>query len=255
MGCKEVLPGIPSPPTGITIEASSNGLQVVLSWEAPGDTVDGYIIYFRGVNKPDFTVVETVYTTSRTVDPLGETGDYYVTAFNKSGESDPSEKVSTVPVYTSSISVYELNDPGGYAGYGWSRSTGSGSSYSMIQSSSIDVTDFYVTDWATGYSGPTFYLASPDAVSEDGGNQGGVPSGDWKTTWISEITSEDANGTLPSHEEYTNYEEAVGNSYYAVYTNDNHYAVVHIVGEVSSSGTMNVETWFQLIPGLRLIQH
>lgn len=257
LGCKEEEKIVPSPPTNLSLQASSDGLKVVLSWEASSDPVDGYILYFRGLNQADFQVVDTITGTSATHDPSGETGYYYVTAYTSDGgESDPSEQVTTVPVHTSPLTVYELNNPSGYSGYGWSRTSGSGATYSMVQSSSIAVTDFYVTDWDVGYTGP-MDIASPDEVTNDGGNQGGVPSGNWKTTGILEISSSEfeETGILPDKADYENYAECKANTYYAIFTVDTeNYAAIYLTGDVSS-GSVNVESWFQLVPGLRLLKH
>jgi hypothetical protein len=189
-------------------------------------------------------------------DPDGETGEYYVTAYSdEGGESGPSEIQSTIPVYTDTLTIYELN-ASGYSGYGWDLATGIGHTYSMLQQSSIPVVDFYITDWATGFAGPDYYIASPDMIAQDGGNTGTFPSGEWKVNGILSISISEANGILPPSGDYLNYDDLIGNSYYGVHTNEDFYGVIHVLGVPNLlDGSVQVETWFQRVPGLRLLKH
>jgi len=258
ISCKEeeILP--PGSPSGLVLSATGDGVQVRLEWEAPTATSpEGYIIYFKPIGSTSYTVLDTVVETFYVHDPNGETGDYYVTAYTEAGgESGSSETQSTVPIHTDVTSVYELNVPDERSSYGWDRVSGTGSTYFMADAASIPYADFYITDWAMGYAGATYNIASPDEALGDDGNTGFVPTGNWRKNGVLEISTTQANSILPPEGDYYNYEEIVGNAYYGIHTEDDHYGVVRVVGSPNTSdGSVQVETWFQLIPGLRLVKH
>jgi len=255
LSCQQEEKAVPSPPTNLSLAASSDGIKVVLSWEASSDEVSGYIVYFKALGQTDFVAQDTVTSTSFTHDPNGETGYYYVTAYNDAGESDPSEQVSTVPISTGTVTVYEFDNPAGPAGYGWDRTVGTGAAFPMGDTASVPSVDLYVTDDAVGQAGP-YYFYSPSLAPQDGGAGSWLPPGPWKQSYFKEIEPDEANGIVPEAENnYIEGVELVGNSYYAVNTDDNHYAVVLIDGEVAPDGTVNLKSWFQMVPGLRLMKH
>ena len=260
VSCKEEEIISPGSPSGLVLTATGGGTQVKLEWESPtGTSPDGYIIYFKSIGSVSYTVLDTTVDTYYVHDPNGETGDYYVTAYSDAGgESGPSEVQSTIPVHTDPITVHDLNHSGN-SGYGWARASGTGASYPMSQSSSIPEVDFYITDWEAGWDGDAngnYYIASPDMVSQDASNTGFVPQGNWRVNGILSISISEANSILPPSGDYANYETVVGNSYYGVHTEDDYYGVVFVSGVPNSlDGYVQVETWFQLIPGLRLIKH
>ncbi len=246
------------PPSGLTVSADNTGSRVVLTWQAsPTEDIDGYIIYFKAVGaKADYTPIDTLEATetSYEVDPNGVSGYYHVTAYKGDTESDPTEDVSTVPHYTGSVTVYELNGSGP-SGYGWDRNTGAGAAYPMSQATSASSVDFYITNFAAGVSATPYYITSPD-VSQQCADSTIVPSADWRANGIKSISPEEANSTLPAAGTYVSYEELVGDSYYGVHTTDNYFAVVHTLGAYNpQDGTQNLESWFQLVQGLRLINH
>ncbi len=256
-GCQqqETALEIPMPPTGLELNATSDGLGVILSWDASSDSVEGYIVYFKPTGQTEFSVIDTVQGTSYTHDPQGLTGTYYVTAFNKSGESDPSGQMTTIPIATGDVVVYEFDNPEGPAGYGWDRDAGTGAAFPMSDTASIKAVDLYVTDDASGQNGPFFFF-SPNLAPSDGGAGDWLPQGNWHQSYFKEISPDEANGTLPLAENnYIDGIQIAGNSYYAVNTYDNHYAVVLIDGDVSPNGTVHIKSWFQMVPGLRLMRH
>lgn len=254
--CQQQEKTVPSPPTNLSLGATSYGVGVILSWEASSDPLDGYIVYFKALGQTDFKVADTVTGTSYQHNPNGETGYYYVTAYKSgAGESDPSEQVSTVPISTGDVKVYEFDNPAGPAGYGWDRTVGTGGAFSMSDTASVSLVDLYVTDDAVGQNGP-YYFYSPSLAPQDGGVGSWLPQGAWKESYFKDISPDIANGILPAAENnYVDGIELTGNSYYAVNTSDNHYAAVLIDGEVGTDGTVQIKSWFQKVPGLRLIGH
>ncbi len=254
-GCPAPVTNI-EPPASLSISADNTGTRVVLTWEAsPTEDIDGYIVYFKPINGT-FAPIDTLEATETQyeVDPQGTAGEYHVTAYKGDNESDPTDNVSTIPYHTAAVEVYELNGAGS-SGYGWDRTTGSGSAYPMSQASSADNVDFYITNFAAGYTVVPYYLASPD-VSQASSDSSIVPSANWRVNGIKHVTNEEANSVLPAAGNYVNYEELIGNSYYGVHTEDGYFGLVYTNGVPNTSnGTQNIETWFQLVQGLRLINH
>ncbi|MBD3277198.1 MAG: hypothetical protein GF388_02775, partial [Candidatus Aegiribacteria sp.] len=82
-GCAGDDPAGPSgsldPVTGLTIEATSAGTSVDLSWNAVSD-VDGYYVYFRTTSTADWTQVADVTGTTYTHDATSA-GYYAVMAY------------------------------------------------------------------------------------------------------------------------------------------------------------------------------
>ncbi len=254
-GCPEPITNI-EPPASISISADNTGTRVILTWEAsPTEDIDGYIIYFKPLNG-SFSPIDTVAATETQyeVDPNGVSGDYHITAYKGDTESDPTNDVSTIPYHTAPTDLYELNGSGS-SGYGWDRTSGQGNTYPMSQASSADFVDFYLTNFALGYSTLPYYLASPD-VSQTCDDSTIVPSASWRVNGIKGVTQEEANSLLPAAGNYVNYEELIGQAYYGVHTADNYYGVIYTNGAPNTQdGTQSVETWFQLVSGLRLVNH
>jgi len=254
IGCQQEVIA-PSEPTDLVASASSDGLRVVLSWNTPLEgEPDGYIIYFKRSGTGDFIAIDSVTVTEYTHDPDGWTGQYYVTAYNKGGESDPSNTVSTIPVHTTGKSVYELNSA--YAsGFGWDRQTGEADTFPMSDIQSADDVDFYITNFVRGDKETTpYYLASPD-VGPTSVDSTVIDPANWRKNGITEISSSTANDTVPPGDgEYANYAELIEDSYYAVHTEDDYYGVVYITNVTPKDGQVTIESWFQLVRGLRLFK-
>jgi hypothetical protein len=244
------------PPASLSISADNTGSRVILTWEpSPTEDIDGYIIYFKPLNG-SFSPIDTVEATETwcEVNPNGVSGDYHVTAYKCENESDPTEDVSTIPYHTASTILYELNASGDN-GYGWDRISGQGNTYPMSQATSAEFVDFYLTNFAAGYAFLPYYLASPD-VSQQAHDSTIVPSASWKVNGILTVTNEQANSILPAAGNYVTYEELTGNTYYGVHTQDNYYGVIYTNGMPNTqNGTQSIETWFQLVNGLRLVNH
>jgi hypothetical protein len=257
-GCGEEEGGAPQ---NFAIEAANNGELVKLTWEEPTEGApDEYVIYFEEINTTGFVAETTLEATdlSFTHDPKGLTGKYYVAAAYGGDEYDTGE-LSTVPISTSSKSLGELN-ASEKAGYGWDITTDyKGYTYSMIESASIPLVDFYLSNWAVGITTLPYGIWAPDQVATDPGNQGGVPTGSWKTTAIGKDLISDPQVILPEHTT-TNYVQYVDMTsfpaYVAIYTTDGYYALVHVPTQPDTlNGTVDVEAWFQSVQGLRLIAH
>lgn len=253
--CGNIVGGAP---TGLAIVADTDST-VKLTWTAPAEgTPDKYIVYFKAVDAADYEMVtNNVTTTSYVHDPSGKTGTYQVAAKFGSEEYKSPTTVTTVPINTSATEVAELNAAGS-SGYGWSRTSGTGSTYSMIQAANAPLVDFYITDWATGSAGTTYYIVEPAlAPTDDPGGIGVVPSAGWHITGFSAPLSGDVSA-LPRHvsgnyyssQEITQYPFFTG-----CYTYDEYFALVKISDPNSTSKSVKAETWFQLVKGLRLIKH
>jgi hypothetical protein len=167
--------------------------------------------------------------------------------------------MTTIPVNTSSMNLGELNAVD-YAGYGWDITTDfMGATYSMIESANIPLVDFYLSNWAAGIVTTPYGIWAPDQAVSDPGNLGGVPAGAWRTTAIGADLISDPQAALPEHS-LLNYAQYVDMTqfpaYVAIYTVDGYYALIHVPSPPNTAnGTVDVETWFQTVEGLRLIAH
>jgi len=240
-------------PTNVTITAATDST-ITISWTAPGSgTPDKYIISFMATGTSAYTDVDTTTAASATLDPAGKTGSYKVTAVFGSTTYDAATTPSTTPIATSATTVYELNVTGN-SGFGWDRTAGTGSTYSMTAAGNAANVDFYITNFATDHSG-TYSIASPDQGPSDPGNA--VPAGSWRVNaFSSALTSE--TDPLPVHSgtTYFNFTDlSTDPILIGCYTADGYYALVKLSSYNTGAGTVSVQTWFQPIKGLRLIQH
>lgn len=254
IGCEEKTGG---KPTSFTIEAASD-TTVKLTWAVPTEgTPDKYVVYYKALGAANFTKVtelgNTVFT--YTHDPSGSTGKYYVAAKFGSTEYDADEK-STIPINTSAKAVGELNSAT-LSGYGWDMTAGTGATYSMTTTANVTKVDFYVTNFAAGPGfAPPYNIASPDQGPSDAG--GVVPAGSWRVNGISNAIT-DPQIPLPKYisgTTYFNYTQVASYpTYLAVKTADGYYGLIKVDGLNTTNGTVQVESWFQLVKGLRLIKH
>ncbi len=242
-------------PQNFEIAANSTGDKVVLSWDEPSEGVpDEYVIYFDEGGTGTFDTVATTTDLEYTHDPQGKTGKYKVAARLGDNEYD-SPVLSTIPIHTASMELAELNAAGN-SGYGWDRTSFSGTTYSMTQSANAPSVDFYLSNWYAGYQQLPYGIWAPDQGPSDPG--GVVPTGNWKATAIGKFLLTNENAILPEHTT-TNYVQYVDMTSFpalvAIYTTDGYYALVKVPAEPSTDGKVNVETWFQSVKGLRLIAH
>jgi len=243
------------PPSNLTISADNTGTMVELRWDAsPTEDIDGYIVYFKPING-DFNPVDTVNVTNYTHNPNGLAGEYQVTAYKDDNESDPTETVSSVPVANDVVTVYELNGAGS-AGYGWDRTSGAGATYPMAQAASAASVDFYITNFTAGVDVLPYYIASPDVARQSAYDATIVPDAPWRVNGIKQVDGITANSVLPQAGEYLNFEQLIGNVYFGVHTEDNYYGLIYTEGTPNTTeGTQDIRTWFQLVQGLRIINH
>jgi hypothetical protein len=250
-----------SSPQNFAIVATTDGLSVVLSWEEPVDgQPDNYIVYFREVNTTDWLEQAELDgdVLTYTHDPLDMTGDYYVAA-DFAGVEYISGTLSTIPVHTALMTLGELNAVD-FAGYGWDITTDfMASTYSMIVATSIPLVDIYLSNWDGGIAATPYGIWAPDQTVTDPGNTGGVPTGAWRLTAIYENIINDPQAVLPEHttQNYVQYVDMDNfPAYVAVYTVDDYYALLHVPTTPNLiNGTVEIESWFQTVEGLRLIAH
>ena len=244
------------PATGLTVSAATDST-VKLAWTAPARGIPtNYKVYFRAVDSINFVVTGTPDTPGMTHNPGGATGHYTVSSVYGSQEYCGTDTVSTIPVHTTAVTLSDLNAMG-IPGYGWDRTTGIGATYSMFDSSIADRVDFYVTDRAAGY-GDSLRIASSSTGPTDAG--GGVPGGRWHSIGFTNPLV-DPQSPLPRYRA-TDYHimtlitsQPCYVGYYSVDDSTKHYALVQVDSLDIASGKALVESWYQLVPKLRLIRH
>jgi hypothetical protein len=242
------------PPRRLRLAASA-GVMVRLSWDR-GRNPDStrYQVWFRPGWSGDFALAGAACAGSLVHDPAGETGDYTVSAWFEDEELSGPDTLSTIPVFTDTLTIGELNTPES-AGYGWDSVTRLGRPGSMRDTGAAGLVDFYLTDLAPGHLGPSYYLASPCFGPDDPG--GVVPPGPWRETRMVGVLGSPQE-PLPEFDSLL-YQRVVDVSSFiahvAVHTPEGHYALVTTYGPDLNRGTIPVCSWFQPVRGLRLIRH
>jgi hypothetical protein len=247
---------IGGPPGNLQIAAATDST-VQLVWTTPAQGVpDSFLIYFCPVGESVFAIVGDTSANTYIHNPNGVTGRYQVSAVFAGREYKSVTILTTIPVHTEAENISEL-DGTGNAGYGWSRDAGFGRSYSMRDTTNTTKVDLYITDFTTG-SGLPYRIASPTMGPSD--PSGVVPTGNWRKTGITDPL-EDENALLPRIDStryftYTTIPEAPLPAFFGVWTaEDGHYALIKVNRVNSANATVEMESWFQLVPGLRLIRH
>jgi len=247
---------IGGPPANLQITAATDST-VQIFWTTPAQGVpDSFLIYFCPAGDSVFTIIGNTTGNTYLHNPSGITGSYQVSAIFASKEYRADITLSTTPIPTPSKVISEL-DGTGNAGYGWNRDSGQARTYSMRDAGNVDNVDFYVTDFTTG-SRPPFNIASPHMGPSD--PSGVVPP---DTTWsrngfTNPLTDE--NAPLPAIDptryfNYTTIPESLPALIGCYTTADRHYALIKITRVNTANATVELETWLQLIPELRLIYH
>lgn len=248
LGCSGRVGGVPR---GVTLVAASDST-VLLSWSEPEQgTPDAYFVYFRRIGSEGYVPVVELTATSCEHYPEGMTGCYRVAALFGPDLYFADESLSTIPIATSEVALAELDAPGN-SGFGWDRMTGSGASYAMEEAGSASRVDLFVTDFEAGYDGP-FSLASPSYGPSD--PSGRVPVAPWRLTrFTAELANERA--PLPAYDDrvYLPFRQAGAGSVFGCYTDDGHYALVKVTSVNMLTGELRLVSWFQLVPGLRLLR-
>jgi hypothetical protein len=250
----EIVPLPLGPPTDICLTAVA-GVQVKLHWTA-GDSRGSvrYVIWFSVLGAAEFAPVGTVTGTSFTHDPLSSTGLYAISVRRDSEEVFAAETLSTMPVFTDTFLLRELNADSVNA-FGWDTLTGEGRLGSMLDTGDAGFMDFYLTDLTPGHNGPSYYLASPAFGPEDPG--GAVPDGPWRGTRLMGILG-NLQDPVPEYDSMF-YQRVVDassvRSHIAAHTPEGFYALVSTFGPNPTLGTLRAVAWFQRVRGLRLMQH
>lgn len=242
--------------------ATDSTVQVV--WTSPVEgAADNYLVYFKAVGETTYAFVGETTANAYTHNPAGYTGTYKVLAEFGNETYEGAEKPTTVPVHGDTITLFELNADSSRCAYGWSRDSGLGDFYSMAVEASAASVDFYVTDFVTGYAGANYFIASPDkADSIDLGAVGLVPTADWRVNGFSNLLP-GAEAPLPAftttppnyfiYTELTQLPALIG--VYTAGDDAKHYALIKVHEANNATGACRVETWFQMVQGLRLIRH
>jgi len=256
------------PPTGVAVSAGpgDSDSTVMVSWTTPAEgSPDKYMVYFRSAADTGYSAIGETTATSYAHNPHGATGQYKVAAVFGLDTFPGAEKPTTVPIPTDEIALFEINADSSRCAFGWSRDSGFGKVYSMIDSANCAVVDFYVSDLAAG-TGGTINIVSPNkahpdtGASIDTGAFGIVPRAAWKSNGFSNPVSAE---TVPSYQAppsatyfiYTQVAQPVPFGVYTAGDTVKHYAFIQVDSVNAAAGKIWLKTRFQLVPGLRLLRH
>lgn len=240
-------------PFNVRLEADADSTVKVV-WSVPVEqTPDAYEVYFRAQGESTFTLAGETTASLWIHYPQGRAGSYRVTARYGEERRDAEHTPSTVPVYTDTIVLAELNATGN-AGLGWDRSSGQARSLPMDRGGSADRADLYITDFRpSGIAQPPYSLASPEMGPADPG--GVVPAAEWRSSEFTDPMAADTNGLPPySTLAWFNYSDAnpvpcaIG-----CRTADGHYALVKVCDVTEPDGWVKLVSWYQPVAGLRLV--
>jgi len=242
-------------PSNLRLEAATDST-VKVSWSVPADaTPDKYLVYFRVVGETNYSLVAETTANLWIHNPSGATGWYRVEAKFGTETYAASTNPGTVPVWTDTVALAELNAAGN-AGYGWDPRTGRGRTYRMTSVSSAGSADFYVTDFKpSGMNQLPYSIAGPDMGPSDPGNV--VPTDSWRVSAFSD-TLPGQNAMPPSYSPtaYFNYADILqAPCSLGCFTADGHYALVKVLAVDVENCRVRVETWYQSVRGLRLTRH
>jgi hypothetical protein len=253
------------PPTGVAVSAGpdESDSTVLVSWTTPAEgSPDKYKVYFRPSADTGYTAIGETTATSYAHNPHGVTGQYKVAALFGADAYEAAEKPTTVPAATGTVALFEINADSSRCGFGWSRDSGIGKVYSMTDSASCAFADFYVSDLQVGVGGK-LNIVSPDKArvdSIDAGSVGIVPVAAWRKNGFSNPVFAE---TVPSYQAppsatYYIYTQVEQPCLFGVYTAGDtlkHYAFIKVDSVDAAGGKVWLQTWYQLVPGLRLIRH
>jgi len=242
-------------PTNVKLEALTDST-VKVTWSAPSEgTPDKYVVSFMETGTSSYVeLTPEPTTTTFEHDPAGKTGKYMVTAVFGSTEYNSATTPTTAPIATAALTIAELNATGN-SGYGWDRTTGDGATYTMTEASRAASVDFYITDFIGGYAGPIYSIASPDLGPSD--PSGVVPAGSWRVNGFTNPLANE-NSPLPVHNTttYFSYTDLTTDPILVgCWTADGCFALVKLSSYNIAAGTVSAQSWYQLVKGLRLIQH
>ena len=247
---------IAGPPVSVQLGPDSTGAKVMVVWTPPAEGVsDAYRVYFAPLAETALQLVTETTASFFVHEPHDTTGTYVVAAVFGEEEYRSPIPLTTMPVYTDTITVLEL-DAAGNSGYGWNRISGAGGTCSMLQVSGADIADFYLTDFAIGSNRLPYATASPFKGPDD---QAGLvpPSNEWRRNGITDVLTNEQE-PLPvwdslhyfTHTDITPVPAAIG-----VATEDGYFGLLRVTNVDPAAAEVRVVSWFQLVPGLRLLMH
>ena len=241
------------PPVNCSLAAATD-TTVRLWWNPPVEGEPGsYRVSFDAVGGGGSQVVADTTALEIEHDPNGLTGTYTIAAVFGATVYEDTLPLSTVPIHTGTVTIGELSG-GNEPGCGWDRVLGAAASFPMSDTLYCDSVDFYCTDFATGSSGPTYFVASPDTAPADSG--GSVSAGRWRNTPLALLASE--QGPVPAAGD-TAYRKAValGSAPVCIgcLTADGYYCVVNVTQIRVPNECIRFHSWFQAVRGLRLVRH
>jgi len=241
-------------PYNLVLTAATDST-VNLAWSIDS-TPSRYVIYYHSTGPFNYDSIDGTTGLSYVHDPKHHTGQYKVEAVYDTVRVMSDEAPSTAPVENTLRWIPEMSAAGD-TGYWWSRSNGQAFLFSMDTLANEDSVDFYITDFAAGFAGPTYSVASPDTAPFDAGGQ--VPAGYWHANWFTHLDSTATDDSILPRFLQSRYRKAVLLDplprFVACYTWDSHYALLDVEDVDTVSGQAYIRTWFQLIPNLRLIEH
>jgi hypothetical protein len=255
------------PPTGVAVSSGpdESDSTVVISWTVPAEGgPDKYLVYFRAVKDSGYELLGETTATSYYHDPNGMTGQYKVTALFGADSYDGVEKPTTVPIHGGAVTLFEINKDSSKCAYGWTRDSGKAGVFAMTDSANCVSVDFYISNLQVGSSTPPYSVVSPNkADTIDPGAVGIVPSADWRSNGFSNPLPDEqsplpAYDSLPQPNYYIYTKIPQPPCYISCYTageTEKHYALIKVNSVDMAAGQVVVESWYQLVPGLRLIRH
>jgi len=251
------------PPTGVTVSAgpAESDSTVLVSWTVPSEgAADKYKVYFWAVTDTGYAVLGETTATSYVHNPHGVTGQYKVAAVFGGDSYYGAEMPTTVPIQ-SAATLFEINADSSRCGFGWNRDSGVGGVFAMTESANCASVDFYVSDLLAGTGGPLNIVSPNKADSIDSGAVGIVPHAAWRANGFSNPVLAE---TVPSY-------KAPPSATYFIYTlvtsqpcylgcytagdTVKHYALIQVDSFSLTSGQVWIQSWYQLVPGLRLVHH
>ena len=255
------------PPTGVAVCSGpgDSDSTVVVAWTAPAEgTPDKYIVRFRSVLDSGYSILGETTQTSYVHNPHGMTGHYQVTAGFGSYTYDAAVEPTTVPVHSAAATLFEINVDPSRCGFGWTRDSGIGNVFAMTDSANCSSVDFYISDLDTGHGHEPIAVVSPNkADSIDPGAIGIVLPAFWRMNGFS-YPLPDPQSPLPGYQSGPNWNYFIYTQissqpcYISCYTAgevQKHYALIQVDSVDAARGRVWVESWYQLVPGLRLIRH
>jgi hypothetical protein len=221
------------------------------------------MVYFRSGTDTGYAVVGETTATSFAHDPHGATGQYKVAAVFGLDTFAGAEKPTTVPAPGGAVTLFEINADSSRCAFGWSRDSGVGKVYSMTDSANCVYVDFYISDLEIGVGRPLDIVSPNKADSIDTGAVGIVPQAAWRVNGFHDPRP-DAQNPVPSYQappnaNYYIYTQIVSQPCYVpCYTAGDtvkHYAMIQVDSANVATGQVWLQSWYQLVPGLRLVRH